>query len=125
MLPIPASSTNPNASSNGFDPSALISAGLDVTLGLIMAAKSQKDIKDLQNQISKLSKKQLADLEKKLKESKDQNERLSIFYKTLAVYANQKQIDELNSKKALGITLLGLTLLGVISLIVIKKTYIK
>lgn len=121
QLPVATSSPNPNASS-GFDPSGLISAGFDLTLGIIMAESIKSKQKALENKINQLSQNQLLELETKLRQSKNETDRLSVFYKTLAIFENQKQLDLLKKKRVIGVVVIGLLLGAITTLIIIKKS---
>jgi aspartyl/asparaginyl-tRNA synthetase len=119
----PVFSTNPNAgASAGFDPTGLIAMGFSTISSLVMANKEKSEQKKLQEKINKLSIAQRLELEKKLNQSKSQNEQMEILYKTLNVVKHNAVLSSLNKEKTTGIIILGIGFIILTTFIVIKKS---
>lgn len=119
----PVFSTNPNATtSSGFDPTGLIAMGFSTISSLVMANKEKSEQKKLQEKINKLSTAQKLELEKKLNQSKSQNEQMEILYKTLNVVKHNAVLSSLNKEKKIGIIILGIGFIILTTFIVIKNS---
>ena len=113
------SSTKPTDAK--FDPSALISAGLDVVSGLVVKQKALKDQKALEIKIQALNFEQKKELEAKVKSVEGEIAQMQILFKTLAIYENQKELQKYNKQKTTQKIILASGFGLLISIIILVK----
>lgn len=87
------------AGKGGFDPSSLISQGLNLAVGTIAGVSNAKKQRELQEKLAKLSLKQQKELEERLQDTQSEIQRLNIMYQTFAVLENQKLVDSRKDKQ--------------------------
>lgn len=121
MLPGLDFSTQADAptSGEGFDPSALIAAGIGTVANLIVSVKNQKDQLRLQEKLAKLSLAQKKELELSLQKVQGEVAKMELLYKALAMDKDRAATSALNKQKFIGISILGISV--VILAIVIYK----
>lgn len=113
--------SSPKPTDAKFDPSGLISAGLDVVGGLIVKQKALKDQKELELKIQSLNDDQKKELEAKVKSVQGEIAQMQILFKTLAVYENQKQLEKYNRQKTTQKIILASGFGLLVSIIIIVK----
>ncbi len=91
--------SSPKPTDAKFDPSGLISAGLDVVSGLVVKQKALKDQKALELKIQALDAEQKKELEAKVKSVQGEIAQMQVLFKTLAIYENQKELQKYNKQK--------------------------
>lgn len=121
MLPGLQFSTQADAptSGGGFDPSALIAAGVGTIANLVVSVKSQKDQKKLQEKLALLSLEQQKELEIRLQNVQGEVAKMQLLYQALAMDKDRAATSALNKQKFIGISILGISV--VILAIVIYK----
>lgn len=106
-------------SGGGFDPSALIAAGVGTVANLIVSVKNQKDQKKLQEKLALLSLEQQKELEIRLQNVQGEVAKMQLLYQALAMDKDRAATSALNKQKFIGISILGISV--VILAIVIYK----
>jgi len=118
---IPSSSTAADAptSGGGFDPSALISAGIGVVANLISSIDSAHEQRRLQEKLAKLSLAQQKELALNLQRTQGEVQKMALLYQTLNLEKDRVATSALNKQKFIGISILGISV--VILAVVIYK----
>tara|TARA_B100001248_G_scaffold262532_1_gene259197 strand:+ start:5337 stop:5714 length:378 start_codon:yes stop_codon:yes gene_type:complete len=110
-----------NAKPKKFDPTALVSLGLDLIVGTVAGISNAKKQRELEEKIAKLSLKQQKELELALSEAQNETMRVSIMYQTFAVLQNQKLVDEQKTKRFILLGILGGGVLLLVGLAIVYK----
>lgn len=126
VLPKPVSGpplvgSTPAADPKGFDPSAIISIGVDLMGGFIVASENASAQRRLERRLAELSKQQQEDLAQRLREAQDQTARIALVYEYLLVAENQSSLNKLKNDRKKVLIVFGLGMAFLVILISIGK----